>query len=122
MYAGPDFTDLTSGQGTVNSIDIMNNVVVSPTIAVDQSSAGIAIFLNGEFVYVTNYTSNTVNVIVLQSFNIVSAKGCHIKDKREKEIINKLTWKVVESSLPVSFSIYRDAALTDLVVALPGTA
>jgi len=63
LYAGSNFTDLTAGQGTVNIIDI--NEVVSPTIAVGQSPANIAISPNGKHAYVSNFTSNTVNVIAL---------------------------------------------------------
>ncbi len=66
LYAGENFTDLTAGQGIVNIIDIKKNKVVKPTIAVDQSPANIAIASNGKHAYVTNYTSNTVNVIDLR--------------------------------------------------------
>jgi len=66
LYAGENFTDLTAGQGTVNIIDIKKNKVIAPTIAVDQSPANIAIAPNGKHAYVTNYTSNTVNVIDLE--------------------------------------------------------
>jgi len=65
LYAGPNFTDLTPGQGTVNIIDIHDNEVISPTIAIGQSPADIAISPNGKFAYVSNFTSNTVNVIAL---------------------------------------------------------
>jgi len=67
LYAGSNFTDLTAGQGTVNIIDIETNQVIPPTIAVGQSPVNIAITPNGRFAYVTNYTSNTVNVIALPS-------------------------------------------------------
>ncbi len=63
LYDGSGFTDLTAGQGTVNIIDIQTNKVVSPIIGVGLSPADIAISPNGNFVYVTNYTSNTVSVI-----------------------------------------------------------
>lgn len=65
LYAGSNFTDLTAGQGTVSIINIDKKEVVSPTIAVDQSPANIAISHDGKFAYVTNYTSNTVDVIKL---------------------------------------------------------
>lgn len=66
LYAGENFTDLTAGQGTVNIIDTDKNEVISPTIAVGQSSANIAISANGKYAYVSNYTSNTVSVIALR--------------------------------------------------------
>ena len=65
LYDGPDFTDLTASQGTVKIIDIHTNKVVSPTIKVGLSPANIAISPDGQFAYVTNYTSNTVSVIPL---------------------------------------------------------
>lgn len=66
LYAGENFTDLTAGQGSVNIIDTNKKKLVPPTIAVDQSPANIAISPNGKYAYVTNYTSNTVNVIKLK--------------------------------------------------------
>lgn len=66
LYAGEDFTDLTAGRGTVNIIDVKGKKLVPPTIAVDQSPANIAISPDGKYAYVTNYTSNTVNVIKLK--------------------------------------------------------
>ena len=66
LYAGPDFTDLTAGQGTVNIIDTRTNTVIAPTIVVGQSPANITIAPNGKYAYVSNYTSNTVSVIKLK--------------------------------------------------------
>ncbi|MBI2774745.1 YncE family protein [Candidatus Dependentiae bacterium] len=63
LYAGPMFTDLTAGQGTVNIIDIATNTVIPPIIAVGQSPDAIAIASNGRIACVSNYTSNTVNVL-----------------------------------------------------------
>lgn len=65
LYEGPGFTDLTAFKGTVNIIDIQKNQVVSPVIEVGLSPSAIAISPNGQFAYVTNYTSNTVSVIPL---------------------------------------------------------
>jgi YVTN family beta-propeller protein len=65
LYNGPNFTDLTANQGTVNIIDIHTNKVISPVIKVGLSPADIAISPNGQFAYVSNYTSNTVSVIAL---------------------------------------------------------
>lgn len=65
LYDGPNFTDLTANQGTVSIIDIHTNQLVSPTIDVGLSPGGIAISPNGQFAYVTNYTSQTVSVIPL---------------------------------------------------------
>lgn len=65
LYAGPNFTKLTAGAGTVNIIDLKKNKVVPPTIEVGHSPNTITISPNGKFAYVTNFTSNTVNVIQL---------------------------------------------------------
>jgi YVTN family beta-propeller protein len=65
LYEGPNFTDLTAGQGTINIIDIHTNKVISPEIKVGFSPDAIAISPNGQFAYVTNYSANTVNVISL---------------------------------------------------------
>ncbi|HSW85885.1 MAG TPA: YncE family protein [Rhabdochlamydiaceae bacterium] len=115
LYVGPDFNGLTAGPGTVKIIDTQTNQVIPPTIAVGLSPDAIAISPNGAFAYVTNYTSNTVSVIPLQTFRIV-AQGCKTKTKfaTQIDLINELTWTVSGVSLPVIYSIYRDNALTDL--------
>lgn len=66
LYAGPNFTKLTAGQGTVNIIDTKSNEVIPPTIAVGASPNTVTVAPNGKFAYVTNYTSNTVDVIQLK--------------------------------------------------------
>lgn len=65
LYAGSNFTKLTPGGGTVNIIDTRTNEVIPPTIAVGHSPNAITISPNGKFAYVTNFTSNTVDVIQL---------------------------------------------------------
>lgn len=116
LYAGSNFTDLTAGQGTINIIDTATNKIIPPIIAVGQSPDAVAISRNGEFAYATNYTSNTVSVIALQTFQIVAqvvkAKVCLLN---QKNLVNKITWTVSGTSLPISYSIYRDIQLTDLV-------
>lgn len=63
---GQNFTGLTAGQGTVNVIKIDKKKLKKTTIPVNQSPANIAISPNGKYAYVTNYASNTVNVIKLK--------------------------------------------------------
>lgn len=115
-------SQLTAGQGTVNIIDVATNTVIPPTIAVDQSPDAIAITTNGEFAYVSNYTSNTVTVIALQTFAI-EAQGSVLSNTflTQTDLINKLTISATGTSLPVSYSIYRDAALTDLIAVVQAT-
>jgi len=107
---------LVPAQGTVNVIDIASNTVVAPTIAVGQSPANVAISPSGEFGYVSNFTSNTVNVIALPTFEIV-AQGSQVANQylTYTQLVNKLTWTSSGISLPVSYAIYRDAALTDQI-------
>lgn len=122
LYAGANFTNLTAGQGTVNIINTQTNTVLPPIIAVGESPSHIAISPNGEFAYVTNFTYNTVSVIALQSFQI-SAHVCRIKNifLTQEDLINKITWSVTGTSLPVSYAIYRDSGLTDLVGVIPAS-
>lgn len=66
LFASPDSTDLTPGQGTVNIIDTKNNTVIAPTIVVGQSPSDITIAPNGRHAYVSNAISNTISVIKLK--------------------------------------------------------
>jgi YVTN family beta-propeller protein len=63
LYTSAQFTNLVAGRGTVNVINLETNEVVAPTIAVDQSPSAIVITPDGTKVLVSNYTSNTVNMI-----------------------------------------------------------
>lgn len=65
LYAGPGFTNLTPGQGTINIIDTITNRVIAPIIAVGEAPHGVYIAPNGKFAYVPNYIYNTVSVIAL---------------------------------------------------------
>ena len=65
LYAGPDYTDLTPGQGTVNVIKIHEKELKHVTIPVGQAPDAIAISPDGKYAYVTNYISNTVSVIAI---------------------------------------------------------
>ncbi len=114
---------LVAGEGTVNIIDIATNELLPVTIPVGQSPGAITIDSTGEYAYVSNFSSNTVNVIALQSFQIV-AQGSTVQNKylTQIDLVNKITWTVSGTSLPVSYSIYRDANLTDLAATIPVTA
>ncbi len=123
LYADSvSFTDLTPGQGTVNIIDIATNTLLPVTIAVDQAPSAIAITPDGRFAYVSNYISNTVNVIALPTSSITGT-GCQTRNRflMQENIVNKLTWSAYGISLPVSYALYRDEALTDLVAIVPAT-
>ena len=66
FYLGPNFTNLTAGEGTINIIDTCTNKVLCPVLVTGASPSGIAISPDGERAYVANYTSDNVTV-----FNIV---------------------------------------------------
>lgn len=115
LYNNPAFNALVYGQGLVNVIDLSNNTVLPISIPVNQSPEGVVISPNGEYAYVSNYSSNTVSVIALQSFQIVAqASKKQNRYLTYIDCINTLTWTVSGGSLPVSYFIYRDAELTDL--------
>ena len=63
LYLGPNFTNLTAFQGTVQIIRTSDNTIIPPTIVVGASPSHIAITPNGLYAYVSNYTDNTVSVI-----------------------------------------------------------
>jgi YVTN family beta-propeller protein len=67
LYLGPNFTNLTPGEGTINIIDIAaNQVLAFPVLGSGSSPANIAISPDGKRAYVSNYSSNTVNVIDIE--------------------------------------------------------
>lgn len=120
LYAGPGFTNLTAGAGTVEIIDTATNAVIPPIIAVGESPDYVTISPDGQFAYISNYTSNTVNVIALPSFTL-AARGCHTTNRFLTRIqpVDKITWSVTGTSLPVSYSLYADEELTDLIGTVP---
>lgn len=63
LYLGPNFTNLTAGEGTVNIIDTCTRRVLRQEIVVGKSPAAIAVAPNGQRAYTTNYTSNDVSVL-----------------------------------------------------------
>jgi YVTN family beta-propeller protein len=67
VYNGAGFTNLTASQGTIDIIDIQTNTVIAPIIKVGRSPGAVVISPNGQFAYVSNYSSNTVSVIELPS-------------------------------------------------------
>ena len=59
------FTGLTAGTGSVNAINLSTLEVSPVNIVVGQSPANIAITPDGNIALVSNFTSNTINVIAL---------------------------------------------------------
>lgn len=62
LYAGSSFTNLTPGQGTVTVINT-NNYKVLYNIEVNQGPANIV--CTDKYLYITNFISNTLNIITL---------------------------------------------------------
>lgn len=79
LYLGPNFTNLTSGIGIVNIIDICTNKVICPAIVVGSSPAAIAISPNGRFAYTTNYRSNDVSVINIVDHMWLNVCKCKVE-------------------------------------------
>jgi len=79
LYLGPDFTDLTAGQGTINIIDTCSNRVLCCVIVVGLSPDAIAIAADGSRAYVTNYTSDTVSVLHIVDTMWLQSNVCNAK-------------------------------------------
>ena len=68
LYNGAGFTDLTSSQGTVDIINIQTNTTISPIVGgIGFAPGAVAISPNGQFAYVSNFSSNNLSVIALPS-------------------------------------------------------
>jgi YVTN family beta-propeller protein len=65
QVGAPTFSGLTAGQGTVVVLDTAtNSLVPGATIPVGQSPANVIVRPGGDRVYVSNYTSNTIDTIL----------------------------------------------------------
>lgn len=108
--------------GTVSIIEIATNKVMSKVITVGNGPGDVAITPNGEFAYVSNYIDNTVSVIALPTAQI-TAQGSAVRSRfpLQIDLINRLTWTAEGTSLPVRYTIYRDAALTRVAGVVPAT-
>ena len=69
LYAGSDFSDLTSGQGTVSILKLSKKgdraKVIAPTICVGNSPSNLAVSPRGKNLYCSNYASNSVSKICI---------------------------------------------------------
>lgn len=113
---------IVAGQGIIYIIDVANNEVQSTTIAVGQDPQAIIISPDGFFAYVTNSTSNSLDIISLPT-SVITGQGCKMRNVflMQEDFINKLTWQATGISLPVVYYIYRDQALLDLAAMVPAT-
>lgn len=65
----PQYLNLTAGAGTINVIDAETETLIAPTITVGQSPNSLAVTPDGNYLLVTNYTSNTCQKISTSIIN-----------------------------------------------------
>ena len=112
-----------SGGNTVSVIDTASNTVIN-TITGFDSPQTIAITPNGQYAYVANAGSKTVSVVFIGVHTPTLFTGCKGKNifLTQTEHYNNLTWSApAGGSTPVSYAIYSDAALTQLVAIVPAS-
>ena len=121
---------VTNSQGassgsTVSMINVATDAVTSIVGNSDFSvPTGLAITPNGAAVYVVNQGNSTISIIGAGIASPTNIHGCKTKDTffTETDFINKITWQAATSGgTPVSYNIYRDSALTQLITAVPST-
>ena len=114
---------VNNGNYTVSIINTQTNKVTGSMtdLSFYYNPNAMAIEPNGEFGYVTNATGNDVCIIYLEASIQAPASmlvQCIVNNFLTRtDIINVITWTVPTSGpQPVKYNIYRDAALTQLVV------
>ena len=118
----------SSGANSGSMVSIINVATNSATGLVGNSNfaapAGLAITPNGTEVYVVNQQNSTISVIGLGIASPTHVQGCKTKNVffTRTDFINKLSWQAPSSGgTPVSYNLYRDAGLTQLISGVPGT-
>jgi YVTN family beta-propeller protein len=107
--------------GNVFVIDLATNTVLSTPglVGAFEAPLGMAITPNNAFVYVGDDRTESVVVIYtgISGSAPVNFTGCKRKDIFLTQIdnYNYLTWSAPTIGTPVSYQIYRDAALTQLI-------
>ena len=116
-----------------NSVSIVNTstntvtgVVTDLNPATFNAPNTMAITSNGEYGYVSNEGNNTVSIVYITTpiFPPTNAQGCKSQNifLSQTELLNSITWSAPTSgTAPVSYKIYRDAALTNLLATVPAT-
>ncbi|MBH1989298.1 MAG: YncE family protein [Myxococcaceae bacterium] len=74
LYARPNFSRLSSGEGTISVIDVRTHEVVL-TIPVGASPESVAISPDGKYALVTHFEGNTVKIISLDP-RMTTQEGC----------------------------------------------
>ena len=65
LYAGPGFTNLTPGLGTVQPICLLRNKIVAPTISVGQSPSTVTLAPDAKKLFVCAFAQNTVEALTV---------------------------------------------------------
>jgi DNA-binding beta-propeller fold protein YncE len=104
-----------------------NTVISAPSLASGFNlPTGLAIAPNGQYGYIANAAFAANNVVIFSALEINQPQnftGCiqRIASLGNVSMYNRITWKAPVSGgdTPVSYNIYRDAALTQLVASVP---
>jgi len=113
----------TNQDNTVSVIDIESNEITNTIIGFD-NPFGVAITPSGStsYAYITNRGNNTVDVVLIK-INILPPSSIDGEVLvTTTDITNKITWTPpTEGEEPVSYKLYRDEDLTDLIATVPAS-
>ncbi len=114
------------GTNTVNVIQLSDNTITATiNLALGADPFSLAITPNGEYAYVANFSNNTVNQIFIEEPITAPEQLTVCKGKNvflnQTDYINVIYWQAPTTGTPVTYKIYRDAALTQLVATLSAT-
>jgi len=134
LIISPDGTTVYAMQNT-NNISVINTAndtvtgVVSDPLATLNVPYNLAITPDGFTGYIVNLEGNSVSIMFIKDppltiFPPISIAGCKTKNifLAQTDLINFITWNAPAIGLaPAKYNIFRDAALTDLIVTIPAT-
>ena len=110
---------------TVSVINLATNTIIStPGLNTGFTTpSNVTITPDGQLAYVSNYEYTTLSVIALPVSAPANLQGVALRNTflMQTEFVNKITWQAPGLPLPVTYSIYRDAELTDLAATVPAT-
>lgn len=129
-------SNFSGTSGAISSVSVINtnpqslafnSTLSTPGLALPSTTRFVALTVtpNARFVYVLDALNDTVDVIYT---GIVGTPGnftgCKVVNKflMQLDRANKLTWSAPTiGNPPVTYQLYRDAALTQLVATVPAT-
>jgi YVTN family beta-propeller protein len=118
------------GGNSVSVVNIATNAVTGKVTDLNPATFDgpdtMVITSNGEYGYVPNQGNSSVSIVFIATpiSPPANASGCQSSDifLLQQDLVNILTWSAPTSgTAPVSYKIYRDAGLTDLVATVPAT-